>query len=90
MATEPKTSHGHGDISCCREEKPRCRGRTLLNIVLMWLICLKIAALCVLFEANIPQLHALAAGGEGQAEAPTVPVILLKSKEPCPFYPRSN
>lgn len=29
MATEPKTSHGHGDISCCREERSRCRRRTL-------------------------------------------------------------
>lgn len=29
MATEPKTSHGHGDISCCREERPRCHGCTL-------------------------------------------------------------
>lgn len=76
MATESQSSHGHGDISCCWVKRLAVTAAHV-NIVLMWLICLKIVTLLVLYEANIPQHDVLAGGGK---KAQIVPVILLKPR----------
>lgn len=76
MATESQTSHGHGDISCYWVKRLAVTAAHV-NIVLMWLICLKIVTLLVLYEANIPQ-HDVLAGGAKKAQI--VPVILLKPR----------
>lgn len=56
MATESKASHGHGDISSCLRLTVT---DAHVNIMLMWLICLKIVVLAVLCEANMLQQHVL-------------------------------
>lgn len=76
MATESKTSHGHGDISCCWVKRLAATAAHV-NIVLMWLIWLKIVTLACTPWSKYTAAQCVSLGEE---KAQMVPVILLKPR----------